>query len=224
MELKPLGYTFRCTELLTTALTHSSYQNEKHSGDCNERLEFLGDAVLGLVTGQYLYETYAHQSEGKLSKLRAAVVCEKTLAKLARQIDLGSRLRLGNGEEKTGGRNRDSILSDAFEALIAAIYLDSDLPTVRDWILSRLAGEISKAESGPARDYKTTLQERMQQLGHQPVEYHVADVRGPDHRREYTVEIVWKGRVLARGEAGSKKQAEQNAAEKVLEGNQLETL
>lgn len=223
--MKPLGYTFQNPQLLATALTHSSYQNEQNKGgECNERLEFLGDAVLGLVAGQYLYETYAHQPEGKLSKLRAAVVCEKTLARLAREIDLGSRLKLGHGEEKTGGRNRDSILSDAFEALIAAIYLDSDLPTVRDWILSRLAGEISKAESDPVRDYKTALQERVQQLGHQSVEYRVVEVSGPDHQRSYTVEISWRGKVLARGTAGSKKQAEQNAAQKILEEHRLEAL
>lgn len=223
--MKQLGYTFHHPQLLATALTHSSYQNEKNNGcECNERLEFLGDAVLGLVAGQYLYETYSHQPEGKLSKLRAAVVCEKTLAKLARSMDLGSQLRLGHGEEKTGGRNRDSILSDALEAVIAAIYLDSDLPTVREWILSRLTPEIRLAESQPVRDYKTTLQEQVQQMGREPVEYRVVKVTGPDHNREYTVEIFWQGKALARGIASSKKEAEQNAAKKMLEEKKLEAL
>ncbi len=223
--MKQLGYTFRRPELLREALTHSSYCNERQKTEsCNERLEFLGDAVLGLVTGQYLYETYSHQMEGKLSKLRAAVVCEKTLAKLARELGLGEALLLGHGEEKTGGRNRDSVLSDAFEAVIAAIYLDSDLDTVREWILARLVPEIRLAESQPARDYKTTLQEILQKKSRKPLGYRVADVTGPDHKREYTVELLWQGRVLATGVAGSKKQAEQKAAQKALEERSFETL
>ncbi len=223
--MKQLGYTFRNPELLREALTHSSYCNEhQKKSACNERLEFLGDAVLGLVSGQYLYETYSHQTEGKLSKLRAAVVCEKTLAKLAREIGLGEQLMLGHGEEKTGGRNRDSVLSDAFEAVIAAIYLDSDLETVREWILSRLVPEIRLAVSQPARDYKTTLQEIVQKKNREPLEYRIVLVTGPDHKREYTVELLWQGRVLATGVAGSKKQAEQKAAQKALEERIFETL
>ncbi len=223
--MKQLGYTFQNPELLREALTHSSYCNEHQNKEgCNERLEFLGDAVLGLVTGQYLYETYSHQAEGKLSKLRAAVVCEKTLAKLAREINLGEALLLGYGEDKTGGRNRDSILSDAFEAVIAAIYLDSDLETVREWILSRLVPEISLAVSQPARDYKTTLQEILHKKSRKPLEYRVARVTGPDHKREFTVELLWKGKVLSTGVAGSKKNAEQKAAQKALEERTFETL
>lgn len=221
--MNQIGYTFQNPALLTTALTHSSYQNETMSaGGCNERLEFLGDAVLGLVTGQYLYEHYPHQPEGWLSKLRAAVVCEKTLARLARDLDLGNQLRLGHGEEKTGGRNRDSVLSDAMEAVIAAIYLDSDLDTVRAWILKRLVKEIHQAAADPTRDYKTTLQELAQRLGHETVEYRVLEVTGPDHNRVYTVQAMWQGKMLAQGTAGSKKQAEQNAAHKVLEEHLLE--
>ncbi len=223
--MKQLGYTFRQPELLREALTHSSYSNEHQKREaCNERLEFLGDAVLGLVTGQYLYETYSQQTEGKLSKLRAAVVCEKTLAKLARDIGLGEELLMGHGEEKTGGRNRDSILSDAFEAVIAAIYLDSDLDTARQWILSRLEPEIRLAASQPERDYKTTLQEKVQKKSREPLKYRIAHVTGPDHKREYTIELLWKGRVLATGVAGSKKQAEQRAAKHALEERSFETL
>lgn len=223
--MKQLGYTFRRPELLREALTHSSYYNEHHQKEaCNERLEFLGDAVLGLVAGQYLYETYAHQAEGKLSQLRAAVVCEKTLAKLAREMNLGEKLLLGHGEEKTGGRNRDSVLSDAFEAVIAAIYLDSDLETVREWILARLIPEIRLADSRPAGDYKTALQEAVQKKSRLPLEYRVVKVTGPDHKREYTVELLWKDCVLARGVAGSKKQAEQQAAKQALEERSFETL
>lgn len=223
--MKQLGYTFRNPKLLQEALTHSSYSNE-HSGcgQCNERLEFLGDAVLGLVSGQYLYETYSGKKEGTLSKLRAAVVCEKTLAKLARKTGLGEQLRLGFGEEKTGGRNRDSILSDAFEAVIAAIYLDSDLETVRTWILSHLIPEIRLAVSQPERDCKTVLQELFQKKSREPLEYRVVQVTGPDHQREYTVELLWKQRVLAQGTAGSKKMAEQKAAQKVLEDHTVEAL
>lgn len=223
--MKQLGYTFRNPKLLQEALTHSSYSNE-HADcwQCNERLEFLGDAVLGLVSGQYLYETYSGEKEGTLSKLRAAVVCEKTLAKLARETGLGTQLKLGFGEEKTGGRNRDSILSDAFEAVIAAIYLDSDLETVRTWILSRLIPEIRLAVSQPERDCKTVLQELFQKKSREPLEYRVVQVTGPDHRREYTVELLWKQRVLAQGTAGSKKMAEQKAAQKVLEDNIVEAL
>ncbi|MBE7043258.1 MAG: ribonuclease III [Ruminococcaceae bacterium] len=223
--MKQLGYTFRRPELLREALTHSSYCNEHHKGAvCNERLEFVGDAVLGLVAGQYLYETYSNQAEGKLSKLRAAVVCEKTLAKLAREIGLGEQLLLGHGEDKTGGRNRDSVLSDAFEAVIAAIYLDSDLETVREWILSRLVPEIRLAVSQPARDYKTTLQEVLQKKSHAPLEYRIVSVTGPDHKREYTVDLFWKNKLLARGAAGNKKQAEQRAAKLALEEKRFEAL
>ncbi len=223
--MKQLGYTFRNPELLQEALTHSSYCNEHPHGEaCNERLEFLGDAVLGMVTGQYLYETYSNQAEGKLSKIRAAVVCEKTLAKLARKIHLGEYLLMSHGENKTGGRNRDSILSDAFEAVIAAIYLDSDLETVRSWILHHLVPEIEMAISQPARDFKTALQEQLQKKSRVPLEYRTVSVTGPDHKREYTVELSWKGKVLAKGVAGSKKQAEQRAAKQALEEKTFEAL
>lgn len=223
--MKELGYSFRRPELLQEALTHSSYRNEQQTGgECNERLEFLGDAVLGLVTGEYLYQTYPHLAEGQLSKLRAAVVCEESLAKLARGMNLGEALRLGHGEDKTGGRNRDSVLSDAFEAVIAAIYLDSDLETVREWILTRMTPEIQLAETTPLRDYKTALQEQIQKKGREPLVYRVLRIKGPDHKREYTVQLCWKKKVLATGVAGSKKQAEQQAAKIALEEKRFETL
>lgn len=223
--MKRLGYTFRRPELLQEAVTHSSYLNERQGTDsCNERLEFLGDAVLGLVTGQYLYETYPRQAEGKLSKIRAAVVCEKTLAKLARKIHLGDCLLMGHGEEKTGGRDRDSILSDAFEAVIAAIYLDSDLETVRRWILQHLVPEIQSAVSQPARDFKTALQEQLQKKKKMFPEYRIVQVTGPDHKREYTVELWWNNHLLAKGVAGSKKEAEQRAAKLALEEKRFEAL
>lgn len=205
------GYEFKNNSLLENALTHSSYANEK-KGDCrsNERLEFLGDSILSLVVSEYLYSKFDNFPEGKLSKTRAGIVCEDSLARCANDIHLGDMLYLGHGEEHTGGRQRASILADAYEALIAAIFLDSDYQTVKKWLLPRLQELIHSFQETGILDYKTQLQEILQKEGKR-VEYEIVKTQGPDHNRIFTVEArVDDQRYLGTGK--SKKEAEQDAA------------
>lgn len=214
-----IGYRFSNIRLLQNALTHSSFshENKGKSIPYNERLEFLGDSVLGLVVSRYLYENYPKLPEGDLSKVRAAVVCEQSLWQCAQTIELGSFLRLGHGEEMTGGRTRVSILADAFEALIAAIYLDSGLPQVREWVLGQLYETIVAAVNGKRfKDFKTTLQELVQANGNHVIEYQVIGESGPEHRKSFCVQVLLDGEVCGEGEGNSKKKAEQAAAQDAL--------
>ncbi|MFI3140947.1 MAG: ribonuclease III [Clostridia bacterium] len=213
---KKIGYVFSDKSLLETALTHSSFANEKQlKRDCNERLEFLGDSVLGVITAEYFYKNFCHLPEGKMTKKRAACVCEKSLYSFASEIDLGKHILLGKGEENTGGRKRSSILADAFEALIAAIYLDGGLDHARNFVLDFIAKSASEEESFV--DYKTALQEIIQKNPNEKISYNLIGASGPDHDKTFEIEVKLNDNSIASGTGRSKKQAEQQAAKKALE-------
>ena len=211
-----LGYTFNDEAILIRALSHSSYVNENHSaGDSNERLEFLGDSVLGLITAENFFKNYKKLPEGELTKLRAATVCEKSLAGFARQLELGKYLLLGKGEILTGGRERPSIQADAFEAIIAAIYLDGGMEDARNFVLKYIEEAIRQQQS--IRDYKTMLQEVVQRNPGEIIEYVLTGETGPDHDKRFEVEVHLNSNVIGRGIGKSKKKAEQEAAREALE-------
>ena len=214
-----LGYRFDNIRLLDVALTHSSYANERHgSFQHNERLEFLGDSVLGLVISEYLYTHFPELAEGSLAKIKAAVVSEACLAKAARRIGLGQRMLLGKGEEHTGGRDRDSILADAFESVIAAIFLDGGLDQARRFVLKNLSQSIYDALNGKGiRDYKTDLQEVLQKESNEAIEYRIVGDSGPDHQKIFVAQVYHGDKLLGEGVGRSKKEAEQHAAQKALE-------
>ncbi len=217
---KQIGYTFSDKNTLSLAFTHSSFANENRRGshENNERLEFLGDAVLDMVVSEYMYRLFPQMPEGELTKLRAGVVCEASLAKLARRLDIGGWLLLGKGEESTGGRNRDSILADAFEAVIGAICIDGGMETVTRYILSFMKEEIERTkESFRTMDCKTHLQEVIQKISKTPVSYTIVDETGPDHNKIFVAEVYHEGDILGRGEGRSKKEAEQSAANDALD-------
>lgn len=214
---KRLGVTLRRPELLRQALVHKSAQQEM-SLPSNERLEFLGDAVLGLTVATFLYRSHPDLAEGELTKVKAVAVSEPVLAKVARQLDLGAYLVLAKGEEQSGGRNRSSILADALEAVIAAIYLDRGVIAARGMVLSLLDGQLRAIErSEHELDYKTLLQEKIQELHRKPPSYHMVNESGPDHDRTFVAEVRLSGRVLGKGTGKSKKQAEQAAARDALQ-------
>lgn len=211
-----LEYKFNKPEYLKTAVTHSSCANELGKGvSSNERQEFLGDAVLSIVVSDYLFKRY-HLAEGDLTKLRASLVCEKSLCEFATQIDLGSFLLLGRGEEHTGGRKRPSILADAFEAVIAAIYLDGGIKAAGDFVLPFIIAQLDEESTGVFRDYKTLLQEIVQQNPEENVQYILVDESGPDHDKCFTVEVHLNSNVIGCGKGKSKKSAEQMAAKEAL--------
>ena len=210
-----IQYTFRDTALLERALSHSSYVNERQNAhQSNERLEFLGDSVLGFITAEYYYSQFKAYPEGDLTKLRAAMVCEKSLCVFARELDLGSYLLLGKGEICTGGRDRSSILADAFEALIAAIYLDGGMEEAKRFVLRYVRK--AAGTSGAFHDYKTKLQEIIQKNPEESVEYVHVGESGPDHDKRFTVEVHLNSNVIGRGVGKSKKIAEQEAAREAL--------
>lgn len=214
-----IGYKFTNEEYLKIALTHSSYahENKEKNIKFNERLEFLGDSVLGLIVSRYIFENYPELPEGKLTKMRAAVVCEKTLYECAVNIDLGKYIILGKGEDHTGGRTRPSILSDAYEAVIAAIYLDSNLDVVKEWVLGQLYEAIEAASKGRiSKDFKTEFQEEAQKRGDVNISYKVVGESGPDHRKSFVVNVYLNGQLMGEGEGTSKKKAEQSAAKNAL--------
>lgn len=211
-----IGYHFKNTALLSRALTHSSYANEYNlaAGD-NERLEFLGDSVLGFITAEYLFANHRDFPEGELTKLRAYAVCETSLFAYAQEIELGKHLKLGKGEERTGGRERPSVLSDAFEAVIAAIYLDGGIDEAKKFVLRFV---VPYVEAKPTfKDYKTVLQEVVQQNHGEALQYVLVSESGPDHNKHFEIEVHLNSNVLGRGVGGSKKKAEQNAAKEALE-------
>ena len=212
-----LGYKFKDESLLLRALSHSSYFNENHSTckGSNERLEFLGDSVLGFITAANFFQNYTDFPEGDLTKLRAAMVCEKSLASFAREIQLGKYLMLGKGEVVTGGRERPSIQADAFEAVIAAIYLDGGMDEAKKFVLKYIDEAIRKHRS--VKDYKTMLQEVVQRNPGEVVEYVLAGESGPDHDKRFEVEVHLNSNVIGRGVGRSKKRAEQEAAREALE-------
>ena len=213
-----IGYRFKNITLLQNALTHSSYANERwhNSLMSNERLEFLGDSVLGMVVAEYLYKTFPDRPEGELTRMRADMVCETTLAAVAGRIDLGRHLMLGNGEEQGGGRTRDSILADAVESVIAASFLDGGMEAARNFIEKFILVEVPVKKMHNA-DYKTALQELVQQKKNQTLTYALVGESGPDHDKRFEVEVSLNGRVIGTGSGSSKKRAEQMAAQSALE-------
>lgn len=213
-----IEYKFKNKEYILEALTHSSYSNENKEYDFNERLEFLGDSVLSIVVSEYLFKKERNLPEGELTKLRANIVCEESLSEAANEINLGIYMLLGKGEEATGGRYRMSILADAFEAVIAAIYLDGGLEPARVFILKYMEGIICDSRKGKIfRDYKTHLQEVLQGKGESNIWYRLVDEKGPDHNKRFIMEVGINERVLGIGEGKSKKEAEQIAAKKALQ-------
>jgi ribonuclease-3 len=222
---KRIVHTFHDPELLTRALTHKSYANENKVPSHNERMEFLGDAVLNLIVSEYLMMTCPDSTEGDLSRLRAAVVSEPALAQIARDIGLGTYLLLGRGEEQTGGRNKASLLADCLEALIASIYLDAGNGAAQTFVMRFFDPMLKRTcTSGGTPDYKTELQELCQDRLKKLPEYRVSSETGPDHQKQFEVAVSINGQIGGRGRGKSKKEAEQHAAKEALEkltgGNQ----
>lgn len=208
-----IGYTFRDRTLLENALNHSSYANEHREKGMpsNERLEFLGDSILGLVVADHLYRTRPDLPEGDLTRIRAALVCENSLVEVASYLDLGSHLKLGKGEESGGGRHRPSIQADAVEAVLAAVYLDGGIGQVRK-LIHALVLNREKEKTAAGRDYKTALQEIIQRENGRVLAYHLVGESGPDHAKIFKMEVLLNGTVIGAGEGRSKKEAEQAAA------------
>ena len=213
-----LGYTFHDRRLLENALTHSSYANEnKSKGETsNERLEFLGDSVLGMVVADHLYRTHPDMPEGELTRTRAALVCEDSLVEVAAQLELGQYLKLGRGEEAGGGRERPSILADAVEAVIAAVYLDGGIGSARKLITNFILTNNEREQEGAVRDFKTALQELVQRESGRVLSYRLMGESGPDHAKVFSVEVDLNGQPIGAGEGRSKKEAEQNAAKAAM--------
>lgn len=214
-----IGYQFKNPALLNEALTHSSYANEHKSQHIkyNERLEFLGDSVLSIVVSDYIYKNCPELPEGELTKLRASLVCEKSLYEFAKKIDLGKYLILSKGERNNGGADRPSILSDAFEALIAAIYIDGGIEPASKHILNFVIPAIKNSKKKKINDYKTTLQEIIQKNPGEKLEYVLVKESGPDHNKHFFVEVHLNSNVIGKGGGRSKKEAEQQAAREALE-------
>ncbi len=213
-------YEFKDKQLLANALCHSSYANEnKEKGaKSNERLEFLGDSVLGLICAEYLFEKYQSMPEGELTKLRSTIVCEQSLYEFAESIALGEQLMLGRGELNGGGKTRPSVLADAVEAVLAAIYIDGGIEAARGFILGFIESKARKVtQSQQVVDYKTTLQEIVQKNHEETLSYHVKEESGPDHEKSFVIEVHINSNPIAEGRGKSKKQAEQAAAKAALE-------
>ena len=218
---KKLGHNFVRKDILLTALSHSSFANEQRAKGLdtldNERLEYLGDSVLQLVASEFLYFNYLDLPEGEMSKIRAAAVCEKALCEYAAGINLGAYLMLGHGEEKGGGRTRPSILADAFEAVLAAIFIDSDIDKVKSFLIPFISLKIKEiVETGSSKDFKTMLQQIVQQEQGEILQYVTVGESGPSHLREFEVEARLNSNVIGRGKGPSKRQAEQMAAKEAL--------
>ncbi len=215
---KAIGYSFRNITLLQNALSHSSFANERwhDSLKSNERLEFLGDSVLGMLVAEFLYRNFPDRPEGELTRMRADMVCEKTLAAVARTLDLGRHLMLGRGEEQGGGRNRDSILADAVESVIAACYLDGGMDAASAFIRKFILVNVPVAKLHN-EDFKTVLQDLVQQKKNQVLAYKLVGESGPDHDKQFRVELTLNGEVVGVGSGSSKKRAEQAAAQSAIE-------
>lgn len=214
---KMLGYEFKDMGLLFNALTHSSYAHDMKKYKSNERLEFVGDSVLGFVVALHIYINCPKYPEGDLTKLRASLVCEKTLSKFARQINLGEYLLLSKGELNSGGNKRSSILADAFESVIAAIYMDGGMDEARKFILRFVDEEMRSNRPKPFRDYKTQLQEIVQKNSQEQLSYVLVKETGPAHNRHFVSQVLLNSNVLGKGGGSSKKESEQQAAREALE-------
>ncbi len=214
---KSIGYTFKNKQLLQTALTHTSYAYE-HNEESNEKLEYLGDSILEFISSKYLYLNYPNLREGEMTKVRASVVCEESLYKVAKRHDFSDFLYLGKSEQKAGGKNRPAILADSVEAIIAAMYLDGGIEPVEKFIIENLKQEIEIASKHVGdKDYKTVLQEKLQIHGDVKIEYEITKETGPDHDKKFESEVKCNGKILAKGEGKSKKEAQMHAAKKALE-------
>ena len=212
-----LRYEFKNKKLLINALTHSSYANEARDGvSSNERLEFLGDSVLSIVVSEYIYKEFNNLPEGELTKLRASLVCEKSLCQFSRELELGKYLRLGKGEDKGGGRERDSILADAFEAVLAAMYLDGGFNVAKNHVMRFIKNELKHTDDEVFKDYKTALQEIIQKNPEESVTYILTKESGPDHDKVFEVEVRLNSNTIGKGIGKNKKQAEQSAAKEAL--------
>lgn len=213
-----LQYKFKDKRLLERALTHSSFANENRRSDgSNERLEFLGDSVLSIIVAEHIFLNYRNLPEGELTKIRASLVCENALHEFALELNLGEFLRLGKGEQQNGGASRPSILADAFEAVLAAIYLDGGIEPAKRHVLRFVDKKLSCRGIAAFKDYKTVLQEVIQQNPEEKLEYVLVDEKGPDHEKIFTVEVHLNSNVIGVGTSGSKKRAEQEAARQALE-------
>lgn len=214
---KIIGYNFKNIQYLENALTHSSYANEKKNGVLNnERLEFLGDSILSICISEYIYNTFSDLPEGEMTRIRASVVCEKSLYKVAINNKFGEFIKLGKGEEMSGGRERQSILADCTEAVIAAIYIDGGLENAKDFIIKNLKDDLIETKNNYITDYKTKLQEIIQKNPEEQVEYKVIKEEGPDHDKIFTIELILNNNHVASGVGKSKKEAEQKAARELL--------
>ena len=215
---RAIGYRFKNITLLQNALAHSSYANERwhDSLKSNERLEFLGDSVLGMMVADHLYRTFPDRPEGELTRMRADMVCEQTLARIAEELGLGAHILLGHGEEQGGGRQRPSILADAVESVIAAMYLDGGMDAAKGFIERFVLCNVP-VNRPQNMDYKTQLQELVQQKKNQVISYSLTGESGPDHDKHFTVEVSLNGKVVGQGTGTSKKRAEQDAAHCALE-------
>lgn len=214
---KIIRYEFNNKDYILEALTHSSYSNENKKFLFNERLEFLGDSVLGIIISDYLFKNETELPEGELTKLRANIVCEESLSEVANDINLGIHMFLGKGEEATGGRERASILADAFEAVIAAIYLDGGIDNARNFVLRNMKKIIDDSIKGRIfRDYKTHLQELLQSKGENNINYKLKEEKGPDHNKRFVMQVMLNESILGIGEGKSKKEAEQCAAKEAI--------
>ena len=214
-----IGYCFQNRFLLETALTHSSYANEKHgnASESYERLEFLGDSILGYVTADFLYHHQPPLPEGSMTRLRAELVCEDSLHKVARTLDLGTYMRLGKGEEHSGGRERPSIMADMVEAIIAAMYLDSGMAEAKRFIYERILSHAEISEEHRSSDYKTELQELIQRKSDQHISYQLIGESGPDHNKRFQFRVSVNGVGIGEGTGRTKKEAEQMAARQALD-------
>ncbi|WP_096440598.1 ribonuclease III [Alteribacter populi] len=217
--LRSLGFDFNNEDLFIQAFTHSSYVNEHRIRpyDDNERLEFLGDAVLELAISQFLYKTFDAMSEGEMTKLRAAIVCEPSLAKFAGELSFGEYVLLGKGEEMTGGRTRSALLADVFESFVGALYLDQGLEAVYQFLEANVYPKVKEGAFSHMMDFKSQLQEYIQREDHGQVQYRIVQERGPAHCREFVSEVWLEEEKLGNGTGRSKKEAEQHAAQKALE-------
>ena len=215
-----LGYTYRDRQLLETALSHTSYANEifKDNLHSYERLEFLGDSILGFVTADYLFRTFPNKHEGELTRIRAELVCEKNLAAIAERLNLGDYLLLGNGEEHGGGRHRSGTLCDVMESLIAAAYLDGGFEAAKGIVQRLILPEL--AQKPKSQDYKTELQELVQRRSNQTLHYEMIGATGPDHAKLFTCAVLLNGQTAGTGTGKSKKEAEQTAARAALQALQ----
>lgn len=212
-----IGYKFNNRKYLLIALTHSSYSNESNGKlKSYERLEFLGDSVLSIITSDYIFRNCPEFPEGELSKLRASLVCERTLCEFSKRLDLGKYLKLSRGEKRSGGEKRSSILADVFESITAAIYLDSGLEDAKNFVLKFIVPEIKNPTVRNIRDYKTDLQEIVQKNPEDKIEYVLVGESGPDHNKFFSVEVLLDENVIGRGTGRSKKEAEQQAAKEAL--------